>query len=126
MKILIVDDSKAMRMLVASNLRQAGYKGHTIIEAENGAAGLKMVMEHEPDLVLSDWNMPEMTGIELLQSLNEQVELQSIPKMPAFVFVTSEATHDIISKASTHGAHCFITKPFSADVFEQKLENIIK
>ena len=126
MKILIVDDSKAMRMMVSSNLKQAGYRGHTIIEAENGALGLQMVMDQQPDLVLSDWNMPEMTGMELLKTLKEHHESKQIPKMPTFVFVTSESTTEMLEQALTSGAQCLITKPFSAEIFEQKLANIIK
>ncbi|MGQ3891279.1 response regulator [Legionella sp. CNM-4043-24] len=126
MKILIVDDSKAMRMLVSLNLRKAGYSGHTIIEADNGAAGLEMVLAHEPDLVMSDWNMPQMTGIELLQAINTKHESDQLEKKPVFVFVTSESTHDMVSAATDLGARCFITKPFSADIFEKKLTNIIR
>ena len=125
MKILIVDDSKAMRMLVSFNLKQAGYKGHTLLEAENGALGLQMVQEHAPDLVLSDWNMPEMTGIDFLKNLKIQFDDQKIPKIPAFMFVTSESTHDMLELAVSHGALGLITKPFSPEVFEKKLANII-
>ena len=126
MIILIVDDSKAMRMLVSSNLRHAGYKGHTIIEADNGASGLDMIIAHQPDLVMSDWNMPEMNGMELLQTLNARYEAKLIEKKPVFVFVTSESTHDMMTTATANGARCFITKPFSPEIFEQKLATIIK
>ena len=69
MKILIVDDSKAMRMIVTRTLRQAGYGDHTFVEAVDGADGLAKVASEAPDLVLSDWNMPEVTGIEFLRAL---------------------------------------------------------
>lgn len=126
MKILIVDDSKSMRMLVALHLQRAGFKGHTIIEAENGALGLNVAVEQQPDLVISDWNMPEMSGLELLQALNSQHTAKQIPKMPSFVFVTSESTEDMLKIATENGAHCLITKPFSVDVFEAKLATIIQ
>jgi len=125
MKILIVDDSKAMRMLVSFNLRQAGFKGHTIIEADDGSTGLKMVLEEEPDLVLSDWNMPNLTGIAFLKELNSKHEAEQLAKMPIFVFVTSESTDDMRQAALENGANCLITKPFTADVFEEKLDGII-
>ena len=70
MKIMIVDDSAAMRMIVKKTLRQAGFEGHEISEAEDGAKALAAIQSASPDLVLSDWNMPNMTGIELLEKLS--------------------------------------------------------
>ena len=69
MKILIVDDSKAMRMIVRRTLRQAGFEDVEVDEAENGRDGLTMVEGGKPDLVLSDWNMPELNGIDFLRNL---------------------------------------------------------
>jgi CheY-like chemotaxis protein len=74
MKILIVDDSKAMRMIVTRTLRQAGHGDHTFVEAVDGADGLAKVASESPDLVLSDWNMPEVTGIEFLRALRASGE----------------------------------------------------
>ena len=72
MKILVVDDSRAMRRIVARTIRQAGFEGHDILEAETGKEGLEVVGAEQPDLILSDWHMPEMTGIEFLQALNTE------------------------------------------------------
>src|ERR1700677_494158 len=69
MKILIVDDSTAMRMIVKKTLRQAGFDGHEFTEAEDGAKALAAIKASKPDLVLSDWNMPNMTGLQLLEAL---------------------------------------------------------
>ena len=73
MKILVVDDSKAMRMIVKRTIRKAGFTGHTFIEAGNGAEAYRMITgddtEKHPDLVMSDWNMPRMTGIDLAERL---------------------------------------------------------
>ena len=69
MKILVADDSRVMRQIVIRTLRQAGYDDHDIVEAEDGADALAKVASEQPDLVLSDWNMPNMTGIECLQAL---------------------------------------------------------
>ena len=66
MKILVADDSRVMRQIVIRTLRQAGYDDHDIVEAEDGADALAKVSSEKPDLVLSDWNMPNMTGIECL------------------------------------------------------------
>ncbi|UMG92955.1 response regulator [Nocardioides sp. TF02-7] len=84
MKILIADDSRVMRQIVIRTLRQAGHGGHDILEAENGRVALELVRSESPDLVLSDWNMPEMTGIECLTAL------RAAGSPVAFGFVTSE------------------------------------
>ena len=70
MKILIVDDSTAMRMIVKKTLRLAGFEGHDISECEDGAKALAAIKTSKPDLVLSDWNMPNMTGLQLLEALS--------------------------------------------------------
>lgn len=109
MRILIVDDSKAMRMIVRRTLRQAGYGDHSIEEIESAQAALEGILASPPDLVLCDWNMPGMTGIELLQTLRasgSQVKLG---------FVTSEGSEPIRQKASAAGAAFLVTKPFTAD-----------
>ena len=71
MKILIADDSRAMRQVISFMLREAGYRGHTIIEAADGNAALEAARTECPDLIISDWNMPNMTGLEFLQKLRE-------------------------------------------------------
>ena len=69
MKILVADDSRVMRQIVIRTLRQAGYDGHTVVEAQDGRDALEKVAAEQPDLVLSDWNMPEMNGIDCLRAL---------------------------------------------------------
>jgi len=115
MKILIVDDSRAMRRIVARSIHQAGYQGSEIIEAENGREGLEAVRSHRPDMVLSDWHMPEMTGIEFLQAMN--AENLDIP----FGFITSDSTVEMVEQASEAGAMFLMTKPFTADDMAQVL-----
>jgi two-component system, chemotaxis family, chemotaxis protein CheY len=111
MKILVVDDSKAMRMIVIRNLRQAGLGEATIIEAENGAQGVATVKAESPDLILSDWNMPEMNGIDFLRAIRaEGIETR-------FGFVTSESTPAMRDLAREAGAEFLLAKPFSADDF---------
>lgn len=119
MKILVVDDSKAMRMIVARTLRQAGFEGHTIQEATNGAEALVAIREAAPDLVLCDWNMPEMSGIDLLTTL--QREGRHLP----FGFVTSEGTEEMRAMAMEAGAAFLIAKPFTADAFRLALRSIL-
>ncbi len=120
MKILIVDDSKAMRMIVRRTLQQAGFEqGHVVTEATNGAEALTSIRSSRPDLVLSDWNMPEMSGIELLTALrSEGVNVK-------FGFVTSEGTERMRAEASAAGALFLISKPFTADDFRKTLATIV-
>jgi two-component system chemotaxis response regulator CheY len=120
MNILVVDDSRVTRSIVQRTLRQAGFKGHDIVEAENGRAALDKISESPPDLVLSDWNMPEMLGIDLLRSLREKGN--EVP----FVFITSETTEDMHATALNEGAAAIITKPFNADKFEATLSGVIQ
>jgi two-component system chemotaxis response regulator CheY len=120
MKILIVDDSMAMRMIVRKTLRQAGFDGHEISEADDGAKALAAITASAPDLVLSDWNMPNMTGIELLENLKKAGS-----KVP-FGFVTTEATPDMRTRASGAGAKFLISKPFTPESFKEALGPHIK
>ena len=115
MKILVVDDSKAMRSIVMRTLRQAGFGSHEMAEASNGAEALKAIQAGSPDLVLCDWNMPEMNGIDLLRSL------KTSGTRLKFGFVTSEGTPDMKKLAADTGANFFITKPFTADAFKAAL-----
>ena len=115
MKILIVDDSKAMRMIVQRTLRQAGFDGLELFEAGDGQEGLAGVEEHRPDLVMSDWNMPNMSGIEFLQALRAKGDTTR------FGFVTSEGTADMRELAAASGAEFLIAKPFDGDTFKSVL-----
>jgi two-component system chemotaxis response regulator CheY len=119
MKILIVDDSKAMRMIVTRTLRQAGYGTHELVEAVDGADGLAQVAAEAPDLVLSDWNMPELTGIEFLRAL------RAAGNDVRFGFVTSESTDAMRATAEQAGALFLIGKPFTADTFAEQLGAVL-
>ena len=119
MKILIADDSRVMRQIVIRTLRQAGYDDHDIVEAEDGADALAKVGSESPDLVLSDWNMPNMTGIECLEALRHSGS--TVP----FGFVTSEGSAEMRDKAASAGALFLIAKPFTADTFTEHLDGVI-
>ncbi|MBN2801813.1 MAG: response regulator [Deltaproteobacteria bacterium] len=119
MKILIVDDSKTMRMIVKRTLRQAGYGDAEILEANNGLEGLESVKTSVPNLVLCDWNMPEMNGLEFLKAVNaEGIKVN-------FGFVTSEGTAEMRQIAAENGALFLISKPFTADTFKSELGGIL-
>lgn len=119
MKILIVDDSKAMRMIVTRTLRQAGFADHEYLEAADGVEGLAAVAAHAPDLVLSDWNMPELNGIDFLQALRSE------GNQIRFGFVTSESTDAMRALAAQSGALFLIAKPFTADTFSDALSGVL-
>lgn len=118
MKVLVADDSKAMRMIVLRTLRQAGVKVTEVCEAEDGADALEKVPGFAPDVILSDWNMPNMSGIEFLEALRERG--LNIP----FGFVTSETTPAMRERAIEAGAAFMIAKPFTPEQFEDAFVGI--
>jgi two-component system chemotaxis response regulator CheY len=119
MKILVADDSKAMRMIVVRTLRQAGFGGHDVIEAVNGKEALDLFTAQAPDLVLSDWNMPEMNGIDLLLTLRARGS--QVP----FCFITSEGSEEMRELAVKGGAMGLIAKPFTAEGFSEILSPVV-
>jgi two-component system chemotaxis response regulator CheY len=119
MRILIVDDSRVMRTIVARTLRQAGFGDHDVEEASNGKEAFDKITQDPPDLVLCDWNMPEMNGLDLLQELRRNQI--SIP----FGFVTSEGSSAMREQAAAAGARFLIAKPFTADTFSDHLEEVL-
>jgi two-component system chemotaxis response regulator CheY len=119
MKILIADDSRVMRQIVVRTLRQAGFGDHELIEAANGKEALDMAIAESPGLVLSDWNMPEMTGIEVLHAL------RAAGNDIKFGFVTSECTPEMMQQADAAGSLFFIVKPFTADRFDEVFAPIL-
>lgn len=116
MRILIVDDSKAMRKIVSRALQaSSAYCGAELVEAGDGREALDAISAQAPDIVLSDWNMPEMNGIELLQEINAQgVQVR-------FGFVTSESTPEMYEQAKANGAEFMVTKPFTPESLERAL-----
>jgi len=119
MDILLVDDSKTMRMIVMRAIRQAGFRGLSVAEAENGLQGLEKVQTEKPKVVLSDWNMPEMSGIEFLGAL--RASKSTVP----FGFITSEASAEIKQLAMDSGASFLIVKPFTPEAMHEALEPIM-
>jgi two-component system, chemotaxis family, chemotaxis protein CheY len=117
--ILIVDDSKAMRMIVKRTLRQAGFDQNPIEEASSAAEALKMLEAGNCKAVLADWNMPEMTGIEMLEQLRKN------GNKVTFGFVTSEGTPEMKQRAMDSGAQFFISKPFTVETFQEQLSGVL-
>ena len=119
MHILVVDDSSAMRMMVVRALRQAGYGKNEVDQAEDGTKALDKIRSKVPDLVLADWNMPNMTGIELLEALQEE-SIETI-----FGFITTESTTEMRRRATQAGAKFLIAKPFTPDSFEKAISSVM-
>jgi two-component system, chemotaxis family, chemotaxis protein CheY len=119
MKILIADDSKAMRQVISHMLRQAGYSGFKVVEAADGVEALEKAISEEPDLVLSDWNMPNKSGIDFLQ------ELRASGNDAPFGFVTTEVSPEMRAIATQSGAVFLIGKPFMPEDFQRVLDDYL-
>ena len=117
-KVLVVDDSAVMRQIIKKNLKELGFG--ELLEAENGAAGLKKAGEEPVDLIVSDWNMPNMTGLEFLKAVRADADLKGI----AFIMVTSESDKEKIMEAVKAGVNQYIVKPFNAIQLEEKIKAI--
>ena len=118
MKVLVVDDMSTMRRIVKNVLRQIGFSD--IMEAENGQDALTKLKAGGFGLVVSDWNMPVMQGIDLLRAIRADAELKTLP----FLMVTAEAQKENLIEAVQAGVSNYVVKPFTAEVLQGKLEKI--
>lgn len=118
MKILVVDDFSTMRRIVKNILRQLGFVN--IIEADDGSTALEILQREKIEFVVSDWNMPKMTGLELLKAIRADDALKHIP----FLMVTAEAQQENIIEAVKSGVSNYIVKPFTAETLSQKINQI--
>jgi two-component system, chemotaxis family, chemotaxis protein CheY len=118
-KVLIVDDFATMRKVVRNLLKQVGYED--IVEAEDGVMALKALKSQKIDVIVSDWNMPNMTGLELLKAVRADAELAKTP----FLMVTAEALQDNVVAAVKAGVNNYIVKPFTAEVLNEKIKKIM-
>lgn len=122
-KFLVIDDLKTIRTMITEILHNLGYP--TIEESEDGTKALALLKEaaqtNEPfGFIITDWNMPEMTGLELLEACKKDPDLKSIP----FLMVTIESERSYVLRAVTMGVDDFIVKPFSERTFQDKLRSI--
>jgi two-component system chemotaxis response regulator CheY len=118
MKVLIVDDFATMRRILRNILKQIGFTD--INEADDGSTALKELKKEKYDLILSDWNMPEMPGLDLLNAIRADDELKGIP----FVMITAEAQKDNIIGAVKAGVNSYVVKPFTAETIGEKLKKV--
>ncbi len=119
-KVLVVDDMSTMRRIVKNVLKQIGYTD--MAEAENGEDALKKLRVGGYGLVVSDWNMPVMTGIELLRAIRADPELKHLPVL----MVTAEAQKENIMEAVQAGVNNYVVKPFTAEALQEKLNKIFE
>ena len=119
MDILVVDDSRIMRAILQRAIRQAGYRGLIVGEAENAMQALETLRAENPKLILSDWNMPEMTGLDFLKQV--RASENDVP----FGFITSLASAEMRTLAMSSGATFMLAKPFTADEIQEALSPIL-
>lgn len=120
MKFLVVDDFSTMRRIIRNLLKELGYTN--VDEAEDGIVALQRLKNEKFDFVVSDWNMPNMSGIELLKSIRADESLRDLPVL----MITAEARKENIIEAAQSGANGYIVKPFTAATLDEKLTKIFK
>ena len=118
MRVLIVDDFATMRRIVRNILRQLGLQN--VVEADDGTTAWDVINREKIDFIVSDWNMPKMTGIELLRKVRGSEQYADIP----FLMVTAEAQQENIIEAAQAKVSNYIVKPFTADTLKQKIDKI--
>lgn len=118
MMIMSVDDFSTMRRIIKTLLKQLGYDN--VVEADDGTTAWEMLKSNKVDFIISDWNMPKMTGLDLLKKVRSDERFKNTP----FLMVTAEAEKDNIVQAVQAGVSNYIVKPFTADVLKQKMEKI--
>jgi two-component system chemotaxis response regulator CheY len=119
-KILVVDDFSTMRRIIKNILKQLGYTD--ICEADNGLAALEVLKTENIGLVISDWNMPQMSGMELLKAVRATDAWKEMP----FLMVTAEGKKEQVLEAVKHKVSNYIVKPFTAETLLEKLNKIIE
>jgi two-component system chemotaxis response regulator CheY len=119
-RFLVVDDFSTMRRIVRNLLKELGFVN--VQEAEDGVEALKKLRADTFDFVVSDWNMPNMTGIELLREIRKDEKLKTLPVL----MVTAEAKRENIIEAAQAGASGYVVKPFTAATLDEKLKKIFQ
>jgi two-component system chemotaxis response regulator CheY len=118
MRVLVVDDFATMRRIVKNVLKQIGFTN--ILEADDGSTALAVLQQDKIDLIISDWNMPKVTGLDLLKAVRSDESMKGTP----FLMVTAEAQKDNVIQAVQAGVSNYVVKPFTAEALQGKLEQI--
>ncbi|TAM60671.1 MAG: response regulator [Rhodanobacter sp.] len=122
MKILVVDDFSTMRRIVRNLLVELGFSNPLIQEADDGQNAIELLRKTPVDLVVTDWNMPNMTGIELLRAIRAEPAMKGLPVL----MVTAENNRDQIIAAAQAGVNGYIVKPFTAITLQEKIDKIFE
>ena len=120
MKILIVDDFSTMRRIIKNLLRDLGFTNTQ--EADDGTSALPLLKASDFDFLITDWNMPGMTGIDLLKAVRSDDKLKTLPVL----MVTAEAKREQIIEAAQAGVNGYVVKPFTAQALKEKIEKIFE
>ena len=120
MKILIVDDFSTMRRIIKNLLRDLGFTN--TVEADDGLTAIPILNSGSIDFLVTDWNMPGMTGIDLLRHVRADEKLRSLPVL----IVTAEAKREQIIEAAQAGVNGYVVKPFTAQALKEKIEKIFE
>lgn len=119
LRVLVVDDSATMRKILKHQLSRLGYLN--VVEAENGRQGLEKLSQEPIDLVILDWNMPEMNGLQFLQAVRAKEVFKDLP----IVMLTTVSTLDEVMAAAKAGVNAYIVKPFTGDVLREKIAQVV-
>ena len=122
MKILIVDDSSTMRRIIGNVVMQLGFTRDNFEEAEDGVKAWKLLSEAHYDVILTDWNMPNMNGLELVKKVRAEGTHQKTP----IIMITTEGGKSEVIIALKAGVNNYIVKPFNAEVLKEKLDGVLK
>ncbi len=117
-KILFVEDSPTMRRIIANSLKKLGIKDAT--EAENGVDALEKIQKEEFDLILTDWNMPEMNGQELVEHIRKMEKYKTVP----ILMITTRGMEDDVMTAIKSGVNGYMVKPFTPELLKKKMIEI--
>jgi len=118
--IFVVDDFATMRKIVKNILVQLGFKN--VLEADDGTTALEVLKKQKVDLIISDWNMPKMSGLELLKAVRSDENLKSVK----FIMVTAEAQKENVIEAIRNGVNQYVVKPFTPEVLKEKMEKVLE
>ena len=117
-KILVVDDFSTMRRILKRALKEMGFTN--IFEADDGTTALRALKEEKIGLILADWNMPNMSGLDLLKAVKADDNLKATP----FIMVTAEAQKQYILEAAKAGVNNYVIKPFTPETLKEKIEKV--
>ncbi len=122
MKILIVDDSSTMRRIIGNVITQLGFSKDDFDEAEDGLKAWSLLKENNYDIILTDWNMPNMNGLELVKKIRNEGTHTKTP----IIMITTEGGKSEVIEALKSGVNNYIVKPFAAEILKEKLDGVLK